>query len=582
MKFLLIILCCLVGSLSFGQDISKAQLEKFEDEELLDYFNEVSNDSIHAELVARVYLERGRAEGDTIKMARGYDRLARIFNPSKNIQFADSVITLTKNIDHITYPALGYLIKGAYYGSINDIENEMNNYLKCYDLAYKNNNQIQQAWILHQLIIGKSIWGNKMEALELQYRRDSLINTNDYYENLKTTTRLNSAIDINELKLINKINSYSTFSFIYLRINRLDSVNKYLKLEKEFLKNYQADDKLDYELSLLKYTIETRYKERKYNRAIVLADSVLLNTELDQLSQNQLFNLYSIIGFSEIKIKNYERGYRYLEKCDSLTKLFVYEFYPDDRLIFEKLLKRAEINNNFIKQIEYLNKLIEIDSVFLNNYKYYDPNMLKRFDIPRLIEEKEKLVFGLTTKNNNKAKTIWIACSILFVALIALIYYFNRQKVFRKRYEALMLKKTPLKTGVITLHSDSVSNSISPEIISEILDKLDRFERNKQFLSMDINLNGLAKKLQTNQNYLSRVVNLKMEKNFSQYLSDLRIEYALEELKSNSVFRKYSVKAIANECGFKTSESFSKAFYKEVGIYPSYYIKKLEKEKDAI
>jgi YesN/AraC family two-component response regulator len=168
------------------------------------------------------------------------------------------------------------------------------------------------------------------------------------------------------------------------------------------------------------------------------------------------------------------------------------------------------------------------------------------------------------------------------VALIALIYYFNRQKVFRKRYEALMLKKTPLKTGVITLHSDSVSNSISPEIISEILDKLDRFERNKQFLSMDINLNGLAKKLQTNQNYLSRVVNLKMEKNFSQYLSDLRIEYALEELKSNSVFRKYSVKAIANECGFKTSESFSKAFYKEVGIYPSYYIKKLEKEKDAI
>jgi YesN/AraC family two-component response regulator len=99
---------------------------------------------------------------------------------------------------------------------------------------------------------------------------------------------------------------------------------------------------------------------------------------------------------------------------------------------------------------------------------------------------------------------------------------------------------------------------------------------------MDINLNGLAKKLQTNQNYLSRVVNLKMEKNFSQYLSDLRIEYALEELKSNSVFRKYSVKAIANECGFKTSESFSKAFYKEVGIYPSYYIKKLEKEKDAI
>ena len=36
--------------------------------------------------------------------------------------------------------------------------------------------------------------------------------------------------------------------------------------------------------------------------------------------------------------------------------------------------------------------------------------------------------------------------------------------------------------------------------------------------------------------------------------------------------------AIAQEVGFNNSESFSKAFYKKTGIYPSYFIKQLEKE----
>ena len=43
--------------------------------------------------------------------------------------------------------------------------------------------------------------------------------------------------------------------------------------------------------------------------------------------------------------------------------------------------------------------------------------------------------------------------------------------------------------------------------------------------------------------------------------------------------RKYTIKAIAAECGYKNAESFSKAFYKINGIYPSYYIKKIEKGK---
>ena len=117
---------------------------------------------------------------------------------------------------------------------------------------------------------------------------------------------------------------------------------------------------------------------------------------------------------------------------------------------------------------------------------------------------------------------------------------------------------------------------MSSNIIEDILTSLERFEKNKHFLSQKISLNDLAGQFKTNPKYLSQVINLQKEKNFSQYINDLRVDYALKELKENKRFRKFTIKAIAADCGFKSSESFSKGFSKRHVIYPSYYIKRLE------
>jgi len=104
-----------------AQNKSLTDLQRMEDESLLEYFNKVSEDSIMAEKVARVYLERARLQEDTIKMARGYDRLARIFHPKKNLMYADSIIALTQDKSHITYPGLGFLIKAHWYDKLGDL-----------------------------------------------------------------------------------------------------------------------------------------------------------------------------------------------------------------------------------------------------------------------------------------------------------------------------------------------------------------------------------------------------------------------------------------------------------------------------
>ncbi|WP_025744018.1 helix-turn-helix domain-containing protein [Aquimarina pacifica] len=112
--------------------------------------------------------------------------------------------------------------------------------------------------------------------------------------------------------------------------------------------------------------------------------------------------------------------------------------------------------------------------------------------------------------------------------------------------------------------------------ISDILISLKKFEESKGFLKSNINLIGIAHKLSTNSKYLSKTINLHKKKSFTKYITDLRIEYLLNRLQSDSKYRNYTIKAIAQEIGFNTPNTFSRAFYKKMGMYPSEYIKTLD------
>jgi len=94
-----------------------------------------------------------------------------------------------------------------------------------------------------------------------------------------------------------------------------------------------------------------------------------------------------------------------------------------------------------------------------------------------------------------------------------------------------------------------------------------------------MNSEKLAQQIGTNRPYFSKAFNYLKSESFNVYLRNLRLEYALKRLREDVTFRKYTIKTIANESGFSNAESFSKFFYKKYGIYPSYYIKSIEKMK---
>ncbi len=112
---------------------------------------------------------------------------------------------------------------------------------------------------------------------------------------------------------------------------------------------------------------------------------------------------------------------------------------------------------------------------------------------------------------------------------------------------------------------------INQDIILDVMDKLSDFENKHGFLK-PISLHSLAKKLQTNPKYLSKIINIHYEKNFSSYINDLRIQYLLKELKTDDSLKTYTIKALAKKLGFGSTEAFTKTFKKHTGFNPSTYL----------
>ena len=228
------------------------------------------------------------------------------------------------------------------------------------------------------------------------------------------------------------------------------------------------------------------------------------------------------------------------------------------------------------KSIAYLNQYVRLsDSLLIAERNLRDKFARIRFETDQLIQEKVQLT---------KAKGMFRVFVIFLVVLVVLIsgvtvYYYRMQQLYRSRFKALLEEKDPAasKQKGVKAKSEKELN-ISETALHHIREQLALFVSRKAYLSNEVSLNSWAKAMESNPKYLSKVINHDTGKSFINYIKDLRIEHTISELKGNSTFRKYAIKAIAREIGFNTSEAFSKAFYRRTGIYPSYFIRALEQE----
>ena len=126
-----------------------------------------------------------------------------------------------------------------------------------------------------------------------------------------------------------------------------------------------------------------------------------------------------------------------------------------------------------------------------------------------------------------------------------------------------------------TVLEERGASDVNEETTQQILDGLKKLEGQHYYLHPACSAHNVAKRIKTNTTYLSKVINAAFEKNFSTYINDLRINYAILKLKEDTKFRGYTIQAIATELGYKSADSFTKYFKQHTGLNPSFYIKKL-------
>ncbi|AEM72116.1 transcriptional regulator, AraC family [Allomuricauda ruestringensis DSM 13258] len=119
-------------------------------------------------------------------------------------------------------------------------------------------------------------------------------------------------------------------------------------------------------------------------------------------------------------------------------------------------------------------------------------------------------------------------------------------------------------------------SKVKEELVGEILEKLSFWEQQNGFLDNKITLHRLAKELNTNSSYLSKVINTHKNQNFASYLKDVRITYAINHLKEKpEIVKTKSMIQIAEMYGFNSLSVFTKTFKNKTGVTPGVFFKRI-------
>ncbi len=442
------------------------------------------------------------------------------------------------------------MLKGILYNNEGNYKEALQQYI--YALKLNNDKNEEQLYYIKKLIaILKTATEDYKEALPLFlefYNYESSIvnksnqNVNDYlasifsvaniYSKLGLFQESNKYIDLGLIKG-KKYNSYSNYNYFLM----IKGINQF------YLKDFNESSK----------TLSIALKGLAKNKDHV-------NTSI----------LYFYLGKTQAALNDQAKAINYFIKADSIS--FAYKsFEPIKRSGYEYLIDFYKKENDYEKQLYYINRLLYIDSVISNDRRHLAKEIIKRYDAPLLLKEKEGVIKKLNNKNNVFLWMILMLLAIVFSSLVIIRRSKNKIKEYKQQarlltennHETHQLEQNKVESSesAVSFAGNKPTYQVTRDPkFQSLIDKIEMFE---------------AKELHTNRDYLSKLINQLKGKNFSQYLNELRITYVVEELKNNRVLRKHTIAAIADDIGFNNPESFTNAFKKFTGTLPSYYIKAL-------
>ncbi|WP_435138423.1 helix-turn-helix domain-containing protein [Formosa sp. A9] len=494
----------------------------------------------------KAYVKKAKSHNDTFNLISGYKYYIK---HTKRTQYKDSVVNLLKESKNkkqflSELSEVYYVLGGIYYDS-REYDNALTYYLK--SKALSDNTDVD-----FNIALIKSRLGYYQEALTIfKHAKNEFIEKENYNDYLISLYAISDA---------------------YRHLQALDSAILYNNLGLKESVHYDKQELIPYfKLNEACINYDNFAYQKSYDSLKKVRPKFINNKDLSNLAM-----CYYFMGMSAKQLNQTKDFVNSFVKLDSITYL-INDLEPEFRNGYEALIDHFHKNEDVANELKYVRRLLEIDNVLNKRYKNLTQRLNKEYNTPILLKDRDRLVLSLQKEKKSYLFFIFFCASLILLLLIWILY---KRRHYRKKLQELLEEDTTTpKKDIVNTKSDSKSLNIKEEIVLEVITKLNDFEKNKGFLNSQIKINSLANELNTNANYLSKIINHHKGKSFSNYLNDLRITHCISRLKSDPVFRKYTVKAIAEESGFNSAESFSKSFTKITEIKPSLFIKELEKRE---
>lgn len=112
---------------------------------------------------------------------------------------------------------------------------------------------------------------------------------------------------------------------------------------------------------------------------------------------------------------------------------------------------------------------------------------------------------------------------------------------------------------------------VSAEVLEWKEKLLQLMQTNKAYEDPELSLAQVAKQLESNPSFISRVVNKGFGINFNDFVNQYRIE-AVKEMLNKGEHKRQTLLGIAFECGFNSKATFNRAFKKITGLSPKEWL----------
>lgn len=511
-------------------------------------------DSILAWTYLNAIFAKAKMEKNQDRIALSYENMAYVStNEKKSLSYADSLISFTKRTGNNDRIANAYITKGSVCFFHKRYNNALDNFIIGNNYARNTKDGDLKYFIKYNIANIKLYLGFYPECEALLKECMAYFKPRDQWGYVTTMHAL---------------------GVCYNKTGRFDLCTAINRLGIKAAQNTQPLDVAYFNHS----EGINQFSKGNYEEAIAM-----INQSFPLISKNEDFAVMTMghfyIGKSYLALNRKEEAFNYFRKVD---RSLVERNYmrPDLRETYEIFINHYKKLGDTKLQLHYVEKLIKADSILSINFKYLSGKVHKEYDSRELELAKSDLLKKLDERDNT-AYVLYITITLLFFLTLFLLYrYYINQRTYRQKFEKLMLEKeqNEAPVDVVVEKEETKKLDINPDVVANILQQLEKFENKKKFLQKDLTLVNLAAAFGTNTNYLSKIISHYRNKNYINYLNDLRIDHIVQTLKTDAKIRNYTIKALAEEAGFSTAQHFSKAFYSRTGIYPSYFVTELNRE----